>query len=395
MLEKYKITSVTSEVGLDELRPVWEAMQWHPGADFEFFKLILQSRKTIISPCILVASENGRPVALLAGRIETAKLPVRFGYMALGKIPIRRLVVIEGGFMGVQTEELWQQFLAYSSGLLVERQLNLAMLEQIQIASPRHAATEKKFGRMRLCLAHSAGEHWLMQLPGTWDEFLKCRSKKHRYWLKRLPAVLDKEFSGRWRIENFTSEADARRFINVAEQVASLTYQRGLGVGFQLNAENLARVEMEARRGQLRGYVLFIDNKPKTFWYCFIYNRRLYLAATGYDPAFRDYEVGTVLLMKIFQDHCGTDVGVVDFGLGDAGYKKRFGSEHYMESSFYLFPKTARGLGLNLLHSVMLFGTQMAKGMLNRLRVTQFLKTRWRRKLERPADKAGAAVEAA
>jgi hypothetical protein len=389
MQHKFHVEAITSLDSLETLRPYWQSAQWHPDADFEFFKLVVQSRSNILSPCVLVASRNGRPVAMLAGRFETVRLPVRFGYAALGAIAIRRMVLMVSGFMGEKTDEVLRCLLVFAGELLARERLDLVLLENVRVDSPMYEAARSTFG-CRHYQAREDSPHWLMQLPQKWDEFLTNRSRKHRYWLKRLAVVLDREFAGQWNIKQYSSVEDALQFVEAAEAIAIKTYHRSLGVGFHRNDETVQRVAMDARRGQLRGYVLFIRGEPKAFWYCHVYKRVLHMAATGYDPDYRSYELGTILLMRVFQDHCGTDVEIVDFGLGDAGYKQRFGSEHFSETSLYIFPATVRGLWLNVSIRMMGWGNRCAKGVLNRLGVAGRLKTFWRRRLESKTGQSGA-----
>src|SRR5262249_26577210 len=152
------------------------------------------------------------------------------------------------------------------------------------------------------------------------------------------------------------------------------------------NDETVRRGMMDAQRKQFCSYILFINNEPKAFWYCFKYGKTLYLAATGYDPQYRNYELGTILLMKIFEDYCGSEIDMVDCGLGDADYKQRFGTDHFMETSFMLFPKTMGGLYLNGIYSSSLLANRFAKTLLDRLHITQRLKTIWRRGKSRSAE---------
>ena len=389
MTQDYQVKTLLSMSEVDSMRPVWEAMQWHPGADFEFFKLIIQSRSNIISPCVLVGYLNDEPIALWAGRIETATMPVRLGYATLARIPIRQAVLMAGGLMGQQVESFAPRFMTSMNSLLRKHGLDRAILEQVKLASPLDETAGRVFRRVQLSSDRDGSQHWLLELPKRWDDFLKLRSKKHRYWLKRLPSVLDRDFAGKWSIKRYSTADDARDFVDAAEEVATKTYHRGLGVGFRRDDETIRRIYMEARRGQLRSYVLFIGDVPKAFWYCFIYGRTLYLAATGYDAAYRTYELGTVLLMKVFQDHCGKEIDVVDFGLGDAGYKQRFASDSFMETSLCVFSDTPRGLGLNLVHRSTLATNRFFKAVLDRLQLTQRVKTLWRRATKRPTSKSG------
>lgn len=377
-----KVKLITSPIEIDALRPLWDATEREPGADYEFFKLTVQTLANVISPCALTLFRREEPVALVAGRIERGKLPVQFGYISLVDIPIRRVIFIAGGYVGERTEVNWRALLACVNTLLRSEQLDLAVFEHLKVGSFEHEAVCQTFKHSQSG-ATAPSKHWSFRLPGTWDDFLRTRRQKHRYWLRRLPRVLDRDFSGQWEIKTYSSPQEVMEFVHAADSVAGRTYQRTLNVGFRRDEFTVQRVYMDARRGRLAGYVLFVGGEPRAFWYCFVYRGVLYLAATGYDPAFRSYEPGTILLMKIFQDYCGTEVDTVDFGLGDADYKKRFCSEYSLLSSVVVFStSSARGRLLQFLHNTTRAGTQIATQFLDRLQMTQRLKTRWRRKLE-------------
>ena len=375
----FQIKAITSWDEVGKIRPAWESMQLHPGVDFEFFHLVLKGRSSIISPCVFVVSDNEQIVSLLVGRIEHSIISLRLGYAHIGKIKARKLVLMDGGFMGSTTDAVWAQLLSFTTAYLRQEKLDLAVLENLPLQSQQYATAHRVFSRLQLSSGHGSAEHWLLRLPKTFDEFMAARSKKRRYWLNRLPRVLDKEFPGEWSMVCYRSVAEAKDFAAAAETVACKTYHRGLGVGFQANQETICRLTMEAGRNQLCSYVLFIMKEPKAFWHCFKYGNRLYLASTGYDPGYGAYEVGTVLLLKLFQDYCGSEIEVVDFGLGDAEYKQRYGSEHFTETTLLLFPRTFKGMALNVVQSTVDTGNRLARKTLDSLRLTHRLKKIWRR----------------
>lgn len=393
-MANFQIKAITSWDEVRKLRPVWESMQLHPGVDFEFFHLVVKGRGNIISPCVFVVSEGEKAVALLVGRIELSTLSLRLGYAHLGKIKVRKLVLMDGGFMGSTTDAVWTQLLTFTTAYLRREKLNLAVLENLPLQSQQYATAHRLFSRLQLSAGHGSAEHWLLRLPKTFEEFMAARSKKRRYWLNRLPRVLDKEFPGEWSMVRYRSLTEAKEFAAAAETVACKTYHRGLGVGFQANEETISRLTMEAGRDQLCSYVLFIKKEPKAFWHCFKYRNRLYLASTGYDPSYGSYEVGTVLLLKVFQDYCGSEIEVVDFGLGDAEYKQRYGSEHFTETTLLLFPRTIKGMALNAVQSAVGAGNRLARKTLDSLRLTQRLKKIWRREKSATAAPSSEASEA-
>jgi len=263
----------------------------------------------------------------------------------------------------------------------LKKKIDIAIFEQIKLDSPELDALKRIFNFARCSLAKEGSKHWLLSLPSTWEAFLKSRKKKHRNELSRYPRVLDRKFGEQWSIKRYDTQALAREFVGAAEVIASKTYHRGLEVGFRYNEEYVQRVALDARHERLRGYVLYIEDEPKAFYYGFIYKTTLHLAATGFDPAYRSYELGTILLMRIFQDCCGTEVKVIDFGLGDADYKRRLCSDYFVESSVYVFSNSMRGLCLHALHSITKLFNKLGKSLLDQLQITQHVKTRWKQRL--------------
>lgn len=378
-MPSYTINTITSWEDVATIRPYWESVQWHPGADFEFYHLVLTNRPEVIHPCIFVVSLQGKNVALLAARVERGTLPLRFGYATVAQFRVSRLVIMEGGFMGQRDDDIFSELLSYIDSFTSKRSIDIALLENMQSTSPHVSRAMNTYGHWRVSPAHKPAEHWRLQLPKTFEEFMSGRSKKRRYWLNRLPRVLDKDFPARWSIVRYSSVEEAPKFIEDAEAIAKTTYHRAIGVGFRNNEETSRRITMEARRQQLHGYVLVIDGEPQAFWYCFKYGPTLYLAATGYNPIYRPYEIGTILLLKVIESFCGTDITTIDFGLGDAEYKQRFGTEHFQECSLLVFKKGLKGRGLHTLHWIATAFGDFAKRLLDKLNATQRIKTFWRR----------------
>ncbi len=372
------LRALTSFEEIAAVADFWKAHQWHPNADWDFYHVIVRTRSEIISPCVIEITENNHLLALVIGRIESTKLSIRFGYATLLAPQIRQLVLIDGGFIGEWSERNYPLLSGFLNTFLRQKRLDCALISQVKTGSP----LQLTLGTHRLAkTASDIALHWLMDLPATWAEFLQSRSKKHRYWLKRLNNILDKEFPGQWGTTLYTSIEDASIFLKAAEKIADTTYHRGLGVGIRYNKENLDRMTLEAGRNQLRGYVLSIKGEPCAFWYCSTYGQTLHLCTTGYNSTLRSYELGTVLLMKVFQDHCGSAVHTVDFGLGDAGYKQRFGTRNYTEHTYMLFSPSMRSQCLSALFTLAAKAGILSKRILNKLKLTQTLKTLWRRKI--------------
>jgi hypothetical protein len=131
--------------------------------------------------------------------------------------------------------------------------------------------------------------------------------------------------------------------------VARLTQQWQHGVGFRDSAAQRERIALFARKGALRAMVLYLEDQPISFWICTQYGRGLYLDFTGYAPAFRRYEPGTVALFRIIEQACREGVGFIDMGSGQYEYMRKYSNQQFLEGTVLVFSASARGILLNTL----------------------------------------------
>ena len=138
---------------------------------------------------------------------------------------------------------------------------------------------------------------------------------------------------------------------------------------------------MGARRGWFRGYVLYLEDKPRAFWGGTLYKNVFFLAWTGYEPELRRYELGTILFLRLVEDLIAEKAEEVDFGFGTAPYKERFGDRGWSDDVAYIFAPTVRGALLNCLASFGAQWSRVLKRALQKLDLENWLKRVWRRKL--------------
>jgi CelD/BcsL family acetyltransferase involved in cellulose biosynthesis len=294
------------------------------------------------------------------------------------------LNIINGGRIGEDSEETCRAMLDCALKLAKEEQLEFVALSYVPCDHVLFNLAGKTVpswsGRDWGVVPN---EHWRMTLPVSFEEFLKKRSKKHRYWLKRLPRVLEDDFPAQVRMRGFTSPEEAAQFCSEAGSVARLTYQHQLGSAFNDDEEYRDRCRMLAGQGALRGYIFYVKDRPVAYWFVTAYQDTLHLNYTGYDPEYRKYEVGTVLLMKLIEDHCGGAMKKVDFGLGAALYKERFGDESFQEATVRIYSGGFRSQLLKVVAALNARIVARLKSLLTRLGLLQRLKTFWRARLVR------------
>ncbi len=196
-----------------------------------------------------------------------------------------------------------------------------------------------------------------------------------------MERLLHESCQGKVCYKSFDEYKDLENLASDLEEISKRTYQRELGGGFTRNSEHSQRLGLGRREGWLRGMVLFVNDKPCAFWIGSVYKGVFYSEATGYDPDFRKYEVGTQVFLKLVESLCREGVAEIDFGLGDALYKQRFGDECWEDGSVFIFAPTLKARWLNLVRTGVQGPAQAGRRALDRLGLEQRLKTFWRKKL--------------
>jgi ribosomal protein S18 acetylase RimI-like enzyme len=390
----YEVKVLSTREEVEKLRLFWSSIQREPEADIDFYLFIVNLRPEIIRPCIVVAYKNGRPVTLLAGRIEDSRFEIKIGYKVLWRCKIRRFINFYGGFMGARDLEITTLVVKRLLQALREQGASLCVWDGVRWSSDLHQVL--KSAPNLLCRDHlaSPNPHWTMNLPGSLEELLEKRmNKKHRYWAKRTMRMLEKDFPDAVRYTSYSTSQEMPALFRDAVAVAQKTYQWGLGVGFSDSEEQKKRLELESRKGWLRGYVLYLKEEPVAFWICTLYGETIHLDCTGFDPSLRKYEVGTALLLHVIRDMCGQKIKRMDFGLGTALYKEKFGDSQFDETTMWIFRFSLRGILLNVLRHLTQGPIESLRKIIKRLGLEQKLKRLWRSRAT-PTLESAAAAEA-
>jgi CelD/BcsL family acetyltransferase involved in cellulose biosynthesis len=221
-----------------------------------------------------------------------------------------------------------------------------------------------------------------LQIPESYDAFLQSRSANTRQSVRRYGRKLEKEHPGKVSLAIYRNESELEQFFAAAAEIGRKTYQHGLGV--TLAGDGVARrlTELQARRGWFRGYVLSIDGSPAAFWHGHHYRGVFATGVPGYDPAYAHLRLGTHVLMKLIEDL--TEEGtakVLDFGSGDAEYKRRFSDDSWDEEDVLVWASTAKGIRTNLTRTGVLALIGGAKRVASSKRLGDALKSRWRKRL--------------
>jgi len=175
--------------------------------------------------------------------------------------------------------------------------------------------------------------------------------------------------------------------INDVEEIAQKTYHRGLGVGFVADEEMRRRLHLDARNGSLLAFLLYLGGKPCAFWLGTVYQKTFHGGYVGFDPDYRRFSPGTFLTRRVIDRLCDHNVADVieeiDFGLGDAQYKRALSNRSWQEAIVYIFGSGLRGLTLNVLQTPIALIDQLTKRALEKAGNLQQIKKTWRERVRR------------
>jgi CelD/BcsL family acetyltransferase involved in cellulose biosynthesis len=338
---------------VEELRPAWERLQNdHLTSDIDFVLTYCRHTPGVVRPHAVVLEDGGEPVALAAGRIEEIQLPARLGYKAILNTRLRVLTVVYGGLLGNGGH--LPELLASVGRSVAGERLDLLRFRMLERGSAQHAALATRAPAVRRQRFATRMRHWHATLPGSLDEFLARRSRRRRETVRRYSRRLEKTYGDDARVEVVRDAAGLERLFADTKLIHRETYQHILGVGFSDERVQRRLAELAAERGWFRGYVLYLRDKPVAFWHGNTYRGSFGVTATGFDPAYAEDRPGTYLLMRALEDLAAEGTTQrVDFGFGDAEYKRHFGDDFVEEQDIAVFEPRAKLIAVNALHSAL------------------------------------------
>ena len=164
------------------------------------------------------------------------------------------------------------------------------------------------------------------RLDQGFDEYFAGFSAKSRSTLRRKQRKLAERSGGTLDLRCYRREAEIDSFHRLARAVSARTYQeRRLDAGLPDGPEALAGMQALARRGQMRGWLLFVEERPISYLYAPAEGPTLIYAYLGYDPDFADFSPGTVLQLQAMRQLMDEgDFRLFDFTEGEGRHKRQF-----------------------------------------------------------------------
>jgi CelD/BcsL family acetyltransferase involved in cellulose biosynthesis len=384
--ERVRVARTLEQVQV--LRGMTEQIAWpHQDPEPEYFRTVLEAMPHAIRPHVVHLERPGWRPILVVARLERIELEARIGYLRLYRPTVRCLTVVHGGVAGAETVEDCGRVLDALRGALAAREADVVRFLGLRTDSPLYATATSVSPWLCRDRVASPQPHWRVAIPDSIDAFLAARSRNTRQNVKRYGRRFERAYRHRLTLRRFgrDDDCDLDRLFAELEAIAAKTYQRGLGVGFTGDELQRRTIELELRRGRYLAWVLDVDGVPSAFWDGSIHASTFFIGSPGYDPVLGPARVGTWLQMRMIEDLCARDdVSALDYGMGDAQYKRSFGDECWTDAIVHVFAPTLTGLRVNAARTAAMGATQVARRALGDSGLEQRVKRGWRRRLQTP-----------
>jgi len=201
-------------------------------------------------------------------------------------------------------------------------------------------------------------------------------SRHHRHEIQRKLRRYLQASGEAIEFRRYSTPQEARKFYALARPLSAKTYQdRLLARGLPDADAFRAELDEHAARGTMRGYLLFHREQPIAFGYCTAVGDCLRFAFTGYDPALAAWSPGIVLVHEMVRSLAGEGrFAVLDFGSGEAQYKRLFATASQLCATVFFFQPTLGHLIKVLAHRCCIAGSDRCAAAAARLGIKARLK---------------------
>jgi CelD/BcsL family acetyltransferase involved in cellulose biosynthesis len=379
-MSEYRVTVARTAEDVEAMRGAWAALPVEsPTGDIDYHLTMIAHTPGVVRPHVVLLEDDEGPKALAVGRLEDVRLAAKLGYRTVFQPHVQSLTISQGGLIGANGSHA-EPLVAGLVETLRDEPVDVLQLRFVDVGSAAHTLATATPGPLVRQWFSEPVHRWRATVPPTFDEYMKARSSKTRSNVKRYARRLEEQFGDGVSLRLFTASEDLDQLVRDTQSISVKTYQHGLGAGFSDSRRDRALLELALARGWYRGFVLYLDGVPSAYWHAMAYGRTLYTGPTGYDPARRELRLGTYVLTKMLERVCG-EVDRVDFGVGDAEYKRHFGDEHLTEEDVFVFAPRARAVALNLARSGILAASQVGHAVLARSGKLDEARRRWRSRL--------------
>ncbi len=306
----------------------------HPGAEPSRFLDTLEAIQRSASPFVLLFKDGELGRAVVIGRTERAGIQCKLGYIRIRTPRLRTLRLIYGGVVTDGDGAAESRIADELRSLLDERLFECVFTNKLNL----DRALMERLDADARSVRREVRPHWVTDLtPHSYDKTMSGHSSKHRSNLRRLDRKLCAHFNDDVELRIVTTAAEAESFAQAMNDIFEKTYKAGIARGQMENVDWRKALVSRAEHGELRAYLLMAGGEPIAYQTGALHRGVYYAEGTAYLPEHQSLRPGTVLMMRVMQDLCDQGAHCIDWGFGDAEYKRLYGTRSWDESSLHIY----------------------------------------------------------
>ncbi len=333
---------VDSPEEIEFLGKFWRSWALTLDSDLDYFLHKVKTDPSILRPHVITVYESGVPQTILVGMVKERRVSAVVSYVQIRGPKARVLEIVHGGRLGRQSAAIDKLIAHLLFQTMKHGHVDLLCFHRLALNSQIFREVQqlpdlifKERVPHRFCYS-------VLSLTPVGGSRPAIFSGKIRREARRKLRILQRAFAGRVRFQCFSEPAELDLGIRDATSVSRTTWQHSLGDG--LEGVQQQSLSFGARRGWLRVYVLYIDEKPSSFLLGQLYGKSFYCQNTGYNPEFAQFSIGSVLTAWALEDLAAIGVQQVDLGEGSQEHNRRLRCNFCEEGTVHVYSPTLRGL---------------------------------------------------
>lgn len=386
-----RVSIATTRDAVEGLRDIWgELAVTDIDSDIDYFLAVAENAAQVVSPYVVRIARPDGPDMLVVARLENLPVRLRLGYWDVARPVVRAIVVTFDGVLGARSHA--DELLAMQElrRLLDLGEADVILMRNVGRQTSLATAAKAGVGWLRLAHAQPVDRRWMAHLPASLEAFLSTRSAKSRSSYRREDRLLHAAFAERLRLRRFMHPGERDELCRDMESVSALTYQHALGAGFTNDPMERALVSLGLRNGTYRCWMLYLDDRPVSFWAGMAHGDTFYPTTPGFDPHYGDFSVGRYTMFRMVEDLCAEPgLSRIDFGRGDAQYKTEYAVVSGEVTDMWVAARRVRPMLLVGALSLLAFVNRHARRIVENSNWFERIKSIWRRRLVARGEEQG------
>lgn len=318
-------------------------------------------------------------IVLIAPRLKTEiGLPVRLGEKVLWRFNLASMRILPSSQRGVLSIE---DALALLAWLRSSRPEFVIAFTDLMTDTPLFDAVRGASAVGYRIANLQPAAHLFHEFRESYEKFFFEKPSKYKNQLRRREKLFRERFGSSALLKEYRLPHEVLEFLRAADSINKKTYQYKLfGERVDCTPEYIQEHEKLASSGRFRSFVLWYEKIPLCFVLGFqgengVFEHRM----TGFDPEWRAYSPGiycnVAMLQRLYEADRPT---LLDFGSGDADYKRLFANVTRESCNPYLMPSTGRLLPAYFIFTASNFVNDACVAMLERAGIKDRLKRLFR-----------------